>query len=123
MPERKKDNKFFVIAAAVALAIVGVVIALVLILGRGPKGLIGKWVVENGSWYYDFVNETEGNYGTDSFPNVAPQKFTYKDNGDSITIQYENITSSLTLKYRFEEDGKKLIVVDSFGADTVYVRQ
>lgn len=120
--KKKNNSKLIAIICAVAVVIVGVVIALILILGGKKNGLIGKWKAEYGSWYYNFTSETAGGYGTDAF-DIPDQPFTYQDNGDSFYIQYEGMSTGMTLNYRIEEEGQKLIVVDSFGNDTVYVRQ
>ncbi|MCR5832664.1 MAG: hypothetical protein K6G36_01820 [Candidatus Saccharibacteria bacterium] len=120
--EKKSNGGLIAIIAAAAVVVIGVVVALIFILGGNKGKLVGKWKSEYGSWYYNFTSETEGGYGTDAF-DIPDQPFTYTDNGDSITIQYEGVTSSMTLNYRLEDDGKKLIVVDSFGSDTVYIRQ
>ncbi|MBR5027572.1 hypothetical protein IKX64_03260 [Candidatus Saccharibacteria bacterium] len=119
----RKGSKRGLIAilGGAALVIIGVVIALIFILGN-KKQLIGKWVAEKGSWYYNFTSETEGGYGTDAF-DIPDQPFTYKDTGDTLVIQYKNVTTPTTLKYHFEDDGKKLVIADSFGNDTVYVRK
>ena len=49
------------------------------------------------------------------------KEFKYKDNGTSVEITYEGNTAGMELDYRIE-DGK-LIIVDSFGSDTVYVKK
>lgn len=120
--EKKSNGGLIAIIAAAAVVVIGVVVALIFILGGNKGKLIGKWKAEYGSWYYNFTSETEGGYGTDAF-DIPDQAFTYKDNGDSFYIQYDGMTTGMTLNYRIEEDGKKLIVVDSFGNDTVYVRE
>lgn len=120
--EKKSKKGLIAVIIAVAVVVIGVVIALILILGGNKGRLIGKWKTESGSWYYNFVTDTKGGYGTDAY-DIADQPFTYKDNGDSFDIKYDTATSGMTLKYRIEDGGKKLIVVDSFGHDTVYIRQ
>lgn len=121
--EKKNNGKLVAIISVIAIAVIGLVVALVLILG-GKKGpLIGKWKSEYGSWYYNFTSETRGGYGTDAFEAIPDQEFTYEDHGDEFFIQYDGITTGMTLKYHIEDNGKKLIVVDSFGNDTVYIRQ
>ena len=122
VPEKKNNSKLIAIISVVAIAVIGIVVALIFILGGKKNGLIGKWKSESGSWYYNFTSETEGGYGTDAF-DIPDQNFTYKDNGDSFYIQYEGVSTGMTLNYRIEDDGKKLIVVDSFGTDVVYIRQ
>ena len=117
----RKNNKRLFIIGAVAVAVIGIVIALVLILAGRKESLLGKWIVEKGSWYYNFTSDTRGSYGTDAYENVPDQNFTYKNNGDSFTIQYDGMVSSMDLKYRIE--GDKLIITDSFGMDVVYIRQ
>lgn len=73
------------------------------------------WVYETGGYTYHFDKDGTGTY---SMGSGNPMKFTYKDNGTSVSITYEGNTSAMTLDYRIE-DGK-LIIVDSFGSDTVY---
>ncbi len=119
---RKSNRSLFIIIGSVVASVV-LAIVLFVVLGANKGKLIGKWTAEYGSWYYNFTSENRGGYGTDAFPDIPDQEFSYTDNGDSFTIQYDSTSSSITLKYRLEDDGKKLVVVDSFGSDTVYIRQ
>ena len=119
---KKSNKKLFVIFGAIAAVVIGVVVALILILSGNKKSLIGKWVYEGGSWYYNFISETEGRYGAEiEGLEIPEQEFTYQNNGDSFHIQYKGMTASMDLEYRIE--GDKLIIVDSLGKDTVYVRK
>lgn len=119
---QKSNKKLYAIIAAAAVAVAGIIIAIVLIVNAGKSKLLGRWIYEYGSWGYNFTSDTEGEYGVGDYT----QKFTYKDNGDSFTIKYDGSDAEMTLKYRFEkgQDGKdQLVVTDSFGSDTVYNRQ
>lgn len=116
---KKSSKKLYAIIAAAAVAVAGIIIAIVLIVNAGKSKLIGTWIYEYGSWGYTFKTETEGEYGVGGYA----QGFTYKDNGDSFTIKYDGSDAEMTLKYRLEDGDKKLIVTDSFGSDTVYNRQ
>lgn len=119
--EKSKKTRLAIICAIIAVAVAAIV-AIVLIFCTNKNKLIGRWKSEYGSWYYSFDTDSEGSYGIEEF-DIPAQKFTYKDNGDSFSIQFENTTSEVTLQYRFEDDYKKLIVVDSLGLDTTYLRQ
>ena len=76
------------------------------------------WVYKDGGYTYHFDKDGTGTY---SLGSGEPMKFTYTDNKTSVSITYEGNTAPMTLDYRIE-DGK-LIVKDSFGSDTVYVKK
>ncbi|MBR6532788.1 hypothetical protein IKT64_03445 [Candidatus Saccharibacteria bacterium] len=114
---QKSNGKIYAIIAAAAVAVVGIIVAVVLIINANRSKLIGKWLYEYGTWGYNFIDDDDGEYSVGEYS----QKFTYKDNGDSVTIRYEGSDVDMTLNYRIE--GDKLIVTDSFGSDTVYNRQ
>lgn len=116
---KKSKSKLFIILGAIAIAVIGVVVALILILGN-KKGLAGKWV-SSGNWYYVFINEEEGGYyGSDTYE-VPDQPFNYTDNGDSITIQFKGMVTKADIKYRIEGD-KLTMINDNFGSEVVYTR-
>ena len=114
---QKSNKKLYAIIAAAAVVVAGIIIAVVLIINAGKSKLLGRWQYEYGSWSYNFTSNSDGEYSVGEYS----QKFTYKDNGDSVTIRYEGSDVDMTLNYRIE--GDKLIVTDSFGSDTVYNRQ
>lgn len=116
---KKPDNKFPIILGVAAVAVIGIIIAIVVIINANRSKLLGKWIYEYGSWGYDFQTDTRGEYSVGEYS----QGFTYKDNGNSLTIKYDGSDAEMTLDYRIEDNGKKLVVADSIGRDTIYNRQ
>ena len=107
----KKLMGVFVVAMVLSLTLVG--------CGSKKLSLTSNdWVYANGGYTYHFDKDGTGTYAMGS---GTPMKFTYTDNGTSVSIKYEGNTTEMTLDYRIE-DGK-LIIVDSFGSDTVYTKK
>ena len=79
--------------------------------------IIGCWIsVELSFCAYNFMVNGKGFY---SFFD-AQKEFTYKDNGDSVTIHFSGDLSPSTFKYTATED--ILLIEDSFGAIVKYRR-
>ena len=114
---KSKSRIFIVIGVGVAVA-VGVFFALFFLLGWNKNSLVGRWHQDSSAWGYNFTSNTEGEYGTDS---SMPSKFTYSEDGKSITIKYENDDKETTYEYRIE--GDKLILTDRFGVKRTYIKQ
>lgn len=91
-----------------------------ILVGCGKKLSLtsNDWVYEQGGYTYHFGKDGKGTY---SLGSGNPMEFTYKDNGTSVSITYTGNTTPMTLDYRIE--GNKLIIVDSFGSDTIYVKK
>lgn len=114
---KSKSRIFITIGVGVAVA-VGVFFALFFLLGWNKNSLVGRWLQDGSAWEYNFISNTDGEYGTAS---SLPAKFTYSEDGSSITIKYDHDDKETTYKYRI--DGDKLIITDSFGVDRTYLRQ
>lgn len=104
------------------LTIVAVTLMLLMsifvLTGCGEKsGIVGKWQSELGGYTYDFKNDGTGTYNMFG----SETQFTYTDNGTSFAIKYAGSDYEMTLEYRIE--GNKLIVKDSFGKDTNYIKK
>ena len=79
--------------------------------------LIGCWVsVQMSFCAYNFLPNGNGFY---SFFD-AQKEFTYKDNGDSVTIHFSGDLMPNTFKYTIEDD--ILLIEDSFGTPVKYKR-
>ncbi len=91
----------------------------VILVGCGKKGLVGKWASEqySGQFVYTFNEDGTGNY--DAMGTV--REFTYETNEDKISILYNGDT--VAFESTFTLDGDKLNVKDSFGNDTIYNRK
>ena len=78
--------------------------------------LVGQW--KNHSYGYDFVytfnDDGTGNYNAAG----KDMPFTYKTDGDKISILYDGDTESFDTT--FSIDGDTLNVLDSMGEDTLY---
>ena len=80
--------------------------------------IVGKWVYESmDSIYYVFKDDGTGTYTFGG----GTKKFTYKIDGDKISILYDGDTTSFDTT--FSIDGNKLNVKDSFGSDTIYKKK
>ena len=80
--------------------------------------IVGKWVYESAdNMYYTFNEDGTGSY----FFVGGEMKFTYEDDGDAVTIKYENSTEPSIYKYTIEKD--VLSIEDSFGEIVKYVKK
>lgn len=80
--------------------------------------IVGKWESKDmGDVFYNFNEDGTGSY---SFFG-SEMKFTYEDDGEAVTIQYENTTEPNVFKYNIE--GKTLNIEDSFGEIVEYVKK
>lgn len=110
-------NVVAIAVAAIVVAIIAVVLTILSIKG-GDKGLIGRWYYEGNtnSFYYQFNEDKTGVYGYAQ--TEGGNKFTYVDNGDSVTLQYENADNENNYKYSIE--GDTLTITDDFDNEVVY---
>ena len=79
--------------------------------------ILGQWEYESGGFIYTFKADGTGNY--DMFGTDMP--FTYEADDGKVSILYEGNSAPTDMEYRL--DGDKLILVDFFGSDTVYIRK
>ena len=77
------------------------------------KAIVGTWTYETGGFTYTFNEDGTGDY--------CGMAFTYTVDGNKLSILYENNTAPFETE--FEITGNKLNVKDSFGSDTIYVKQ
>ena len=77
--------------------------------------LVGTWKYEVSSLNYTYVFKADGT-GT-----YFGESFTYTVDGNKLSILYDGNTAPFETE--FSIDGDKLIIKDSFGEDTVYIRQ
>ena len=94
------------------------VAVLLLVVGCGKKSsnpLIGSW--DHSGYVYTFNEDKTGNYEFSG----TKMEFTYEDDGTTLSILFEGNTSPMELEYKIE--GKKLIIVDSFGSDVEYTKK
>lgn len=99
-----------------------VLIACIALTGCGKKEkkdpIVGKWEYESmSSIYYVFKEDGTGSYTFGG----ATKKFTYKIDGDKLSILYDGDTDSFDTTYKI--DGNKLIIKDSFNEDVTYTRK
>ena len=99
-----------------------VFIACITLTGCGKKEkkdpIVGKWEYESmSSIYYVFKEDGTGSYTFGG----ATKKFTYKIDGNKISILYDGDTNSFDTT--FEINDKDLNVKDSFGNDTIYKKK
>ena len=103
------------------LFLVVALIGLVTLAGCGSNddnnSIVGSWKYESGDYTYKFNADKTGSYT--AYGNEM--KFTYEDNGTSVSILYTGNTAASTYEYKIE--GKKLIIKDSFGNDVIYIRK
>ena len=80
--------------------------------------LVGKWVYEDSDdMYYTFNEDGTGSY----FFIGGEMKFTYEDDGEAVTLNYETATEPSVYKYALE--GNKLLIEDSFGETVTYIKK
>ena len=76
--------------------------------------IIGQWTSEMGEFIYTFNEDGTGKY--DSAGNIM--EFTYTIESGKLSITYKGNTVPFETEYTI--DGKKLIIKDSYGNDTIY---
>lgn len=116
--EKKGKGKLIGIIAGAVVVIAAIVVTLILVLGN-KNPLIGKWLYEDGGWFYEFTDDTNGTYGYEGFG--EGNKFTYKTEDGKLKLLYNGATQDFEHKYRL--DGNNLYVEDSFGEEVHYVKQ
>jgi uncharacterized lipoprotein NlpE involved in copper resistance len=73
--------------------------------------IVGQWQYKDYSSYvYTFNEDGTGEY--------AGKKFTYKTEGNNISITYEGTTAAFNSTFEIKDN--QLIIKDSLGKDTVY---
>ena len=81
--------------------------------------IVGQWQYEGGGDYiYYFNADRTGKYEIGS---PQPLLFTYEIKGDKLYILFKDNTGPTELGWRIE--GNKLIIVDSFGSEVVYIKK
>ena len=79
--------------------------------------IVGTWKYDGGEYTYHFNEDGTGDYSYYS----AKMEFTYKTEGNKLSITYKGSTVAFETEYSI--DGDTLNVKDSFGKDTLYKRQ
>ena len=108
----KKFIKIFSIVLITCIALTG--------CGKKEKKdpIVGKWEYESmSSIYYVFKDDGTGSYTFGG----GTKKFTYKIDGDKLSILYDGDTSSFDTTFEIKDN--KLNVKDSFGSDTIYKKK
>lgn len=77
--------------------------------------IVGTWKYNDSSLNYTYVFKADGT-GT-----YFGEDFTYTVDGNTLSILYEGNTEPFVTE--FEIDGDRLNVKDSFGSDTIYIKQ
>lgn len=77
--------------------------------------IVGKWTY-NDSYTYSFKDDGTGTYDTGKM-----MSFTYKINGNRISILYEGNTVPFETEFSIKDD--VLNIKDSFGNDTLYKKK
>ena len=80
------------------------------------NSIIGSWE-HPGGYVYTFNENMTGSYTVTG----KKMEFTYKDDGNSVSILYTGNTDASNYAYRIE--GKQLFIKDSFGNDVIYTRK
>lgn len=118
-------KKFFALLLSLAL-ITGSVFVLASCGGNSDDGdkkaedskkeatIVGEWKLD--SYVYTFNEDGTGQY--DAAGTIM--KFTYKTEGEKLSILYDGNTDPFETTYSI--DGDKLNVRDSLGKDTIYTR-
>ncbi len=115
----KKTLKMLAIIAILMVAMLG-------LTGCGSKKdesaknvnpIVGSWKYENGDYMYTFKEDGTGEYSYYS----TKMEFTYKTEGDKLSITYKGSTAPFETTYKI--DGDTLNVNDSFGKGTSYKKQ
>lgn len=79
--------------------------------------IVGSWKYESGDYTYTFNEDGTGDYSFSS----AKMEFTYKTEGNKLSITYKGNTTAFETEYSI--NGDTLNVKDSFGKDTLYKKQ
>lgn len=79
--------------------------------------IVGAWEYTGGSYTYHFNEDGTGDYSYNS----SKMEFTYKTDGNKLSITYKGSTAPMETEYSI--DGDTLNVKDSFGKDTLYKRK
>lgn len=108
----KKYFKLLIITLVLSISILG-------LTGCGKEKvkkntIVGKWESKVYSSYVYTFNED----GTGDYSGV---KFTYTTEGNNISITYDG--NSVPFKSTYEIKDNELIIKDSFGNDTVYIKK
>ena len=82
--------------------------------GKEVAAIVGEW--KNGVFAYTFNEDGSGQY--DSAGTI--KKFTYKTDGDKVSITFEGDT--VTNEFTYFVDGDKLDIEDSAGNKVTYVK-
>ena len=77
--------------------------------------LVGTWKYDGSSLNYTYVFKADGT-GT-----YFGEDFTYTVDGNKLSILREGNTAPFETEFSIE--GNKLIIKDSFGDDTIYIKQ
>ena len=99
---------------AVALCVLLTAFSLCACGNNNKASLVGTWDYEGGRYIYTFNEDGTGVYDAAG----TELEFTYKDNGNSIEMTYDNTTEPSVYEYRIE--GDTLIIKDSLGSDVKY---
>ena len=77
--------------------------------------IVGTW--DHDGYVYKFNKDKTGSYDAKGIK----MKFTYKDDGEKVSILYEGNT--VASEYAYKIKGKTLIIKDSFDKDVEYTRK
>ena len=99
------------------LFVIMFLVSILFVSGCGAKkdAIVGKWA--NGSFIYTFNEDKTCSYDAAG----TLMEFTYKIDGDKLSILYKNSTAPFETTYSIE--GSTLHVKDSFGNDVKYEKK
>ena len=83
---------------------------------KDKNTIVGSWE-HTGGYVYTFNDDMTGSYTAGG----NKMEFTYKDDGEKVSILYTDNTAASDYAYRIE--GNKLIIKDSFGNDVEYIKK
>ncbi len=81
------------------------------------KDLVGSWEYTTGGYTYTFKDDGTGTYDVGG----KAMNFTYKTDGDKLSITYEGSTAPFETTYSVK--GNELDVKDSLGSSTIYKKK
>lgn len=84
---------------------------------KNANTIVGTWEYTGGGYTYHFNEDGTGDYSYYS----SKMEFTYKTDGNKLSITYKGSTAAMETEYSI--DGDTLNVKDSFGKDTLYKRK
>ena len=84
---------------------------------KSDSSLVGTWEYESGGFVYTFNKDLTGVYDLGS----SKMEFTYKTDGDKLSILYDGNTESFDTTYKIK--GNKLTIKDSLDEDVVYIKK